>query len=57
MIKLAIILADNVESSIRIISENIIRNLPNRYSVDMSITFGNNKRSRGASEIGIAAWR
>ena len=35
MIKLAIIMADNVESSIRIISESIVRNMPDIYSVNI----------------------
>ncbi len=45
MIKLAIILADNVESSIRIISESIVRNLPNIYSADIFSIKNNCKNS------------
>jgi len=58
MIKIAIILADNVESSIRIISEDIVSNLPDFYSVDIfSIKYNSSKTTDNIKPLSKYFWR
>ena len=57
MIKLAIILASNVESSIRIISEDIVSNLPDFYSVDIFSIKYSSKTTDNIKPLSKYFWR
>jgi glycosyltransferase involved in cell wall biosynthesis len=58
MIKIAIILADNVESSIRVLSEDISQNLPEVYSVDIfSIKFNCKKPTEHIKPVFKEFWK
>jgi len=58
LIKIAIILADNVESSIRVISEDIVSNLPDFYSVDIfSIKYNSSRTTDNIKTLSKYFWR